>query len=122
MRVTHHAENAHVVYYAGASSSQATIGFPLERMRRIWARQPLLPENTNPLFSPSLSRLPYLLVTFIRGVCLPPRSTMNKTQVERILEYTKDVPQEAAPVVQGRRPEPKWPADGALTVKNLTVQ
>ncbi|CAM9476059.1 unnamed protein product, partial [Hapterophycus canaliculatus] len=47
---------------------------------------------------------------------------MQMNSVERILEYTKDVPQEAAPVVQGHRPPPKWPAEGALTVKNLTVQ
>lgn len=43
-------------------------------------------------------------------------------QVERILEYTRGVPQEAAAVVPGRRPAPTWPEAGALSVKNLTVQ
>lgn len=43
-------------------------------------------------------------------------------QVERILEYTKEVPQEAAHIVQGRRPAQSWPDQGALSVENLTVQ
>lgn len=43
-------------------------------------------------------------------------------KVERILEYTNEVPQEAASIVQGRRPAPSWPANGALSVENLTVQ
>ncbi|CAN0439201.1 unnamed protein product, partial [Laminaria digitata] len=47
---------------------------------------------------------------------------MQMNSVERILEYTRDVPQEAAAVVQGRRPAPTWPEAGALTVENLTVQ
>lgn len=42
--------------------------------------------------------------------------------MERILEYTNDLPQEAPAVVQGRRPSPGWPTDGALNVENLTVQ
>lgn len=45
-----------------------------------------------------------------------------ESKVERILEYTKNVPQEAARVVEGRRPAPTWPSEGALSVKNLTVQ
>lgn len=55
-------------------------------------------------------------------MCMCAAAACDRQKVERILEYTKDVPQEAAPVVQGRRPAPKWPVDGALTVKNLTVQ
>lgn len=42
--------------------------------------------------------------------------------MERILEYTHDVPQEAPAIVQGRRPGPGWPAEGALNVEHLTVQ
>ena len=42
--------------------------------------------------------------------------------MERILEYTRDVPQEAAAIVQGRRPAPTWPEAGAISVENLTVQ
>lgn len=42
--------------------------------------------------------------------------------MERILEYTNEVPQEAPAIVQGRRPDAGWPANGALSVENLTVQ
>lgn len=42
--------------------------------------------------------------------------------MERVLEYTNHVPQEALSVVDGRRPGPGWPGEGAIKVENLTLQ
>ncbi|CAN0096597.1 unnamed protein product, partial [Discosporangium mesarthrocarpum] len=47
---------------------------------------------------------------------------MQMNSVERILEYTEGVPQEAPEIVQGNRPPPGWPSQGAITVRNLTLK
>lgn len=74
---------------------------------------------------PPPSSTPSTVPTLVRDAssfCACHRRVRDCNKVERILEYTKNVPQEAAPIVQGRRPDPMWPARGALTVKNLTLQ
>lgn len=98
-------------------ASHAMQCFIFHRLGRVW-QQTAPPEKQQHQPLPSFPHFPRLVSRRMRAAA-PVRS---KPQVERILEYTKDVPQEAAAVVQGHRPVPKWPADGALTVKNLTVQ
>ncbi|KAG5191528.1 P-loop containing nucleoside triphosphate hydrolase protein [Tribonema minus] len=46
---------------------------------------------------------------------------MQMNSVERVIEFTQ-IPQEAPPVVEGRRPPPNWPQHGAIQFTDLTLQ
>ncbi|CAM9243656.1 unnamed protein product [Choristocarpus tenellus] len=47
---------------------------------------------------------------------------MEMNSVERILEYTDKLPQEAPATIEDRCPPPNWPSEGALSVRNLTLK